>query len=261
MSQTPEALLLARVLELAPDKDPGAAVQLGEQEWPAIQSRPVNRYDAEACRLLALASATHGRYDLAAVWRARALIRFSELGWSDGVATIILGEALANLSRHNDDYARGRTLDVIENSPASLGILETIEHLAQPGRTIPDDQRLSNWSPSPDLTARMYWEKKGFFELLEGQWDAARSSYAKAQAVARPGRGASKVHGAIVAVEYLSALAGVPHRGDLESLIEEQEAVVAEITAVSDPDIEKAAVHNLEVMRRGGRDLLPYEIL
>jgi hypothetical protein len=124
-----------------------------------------------------------------------------------------------------------------------------------------DDERVSNWSPSPDLTARMYWEKKGFFELLAKQWDAARSSYAKAQTVARPGRGASKVHGAIVALEYLAALAGETPRSTLDELIEEQETVVAEIAAVGDPDIERAAAHNLKTMRSRGQNLLPYEIL
>ncbi|KQQ07558.1 hypothetical protein [Rathayibacter sp. Leaf296] len=264
MSETvpPAALLYQRILESAPERDPAEALRLGADQWPAMQARVTNRYDAETCRVLALSAGVTAQYGLAAVWRARALIRFSELGWMDGVAMIVIGEALATLSRENDDFARGRTLDLLQTSTAPEEILATIEPWARADRAAESDsERLSAWSPGPDLTARGYWEKLGFFALIAHRWDDARERYAHAAAVSRPGRGAGKVRGARVMVEYLAARAGEPHRGDPESVLAEQEGVLADLRAVGDPVLRDAAAHNLEVMRRGGADLLAYEIL
>jgi len=261
MTDSPAAQLYELVSTIAPEKDPATVIRLGDEHWPEIRERGANAHDAETCRLVGLACALTGRLDVVEVWRSRAEIRFAEVGWLDGTATVISSRALAELARANDDYVRGRTLDAIEGSVAAYEIVETIGSLAQGGRSAPDEFRIGDKAPGPDLTARFYWEKSGFFLLLLGRFAEARARYARAAEIARPGRGAAKVRGGALLVEYLAAKAGETIEIDPEEIVAEQREVVAQTMDVGDPDIHETAVHNLEVFERGGDDPKPYEVL
>ncbi len=261
MSDSAAAQLYDQVSTIAPEKDPTTVIRLGDEHWPEIRDRKANPHDAETCRLVGLACALTSRYDAIEVWRSRAEIRFAEVGWLDGTATVISSRALAELSRDNDDYARGRTLDVIEGSIAAYEIVETISPLAQGGRSMPDELRIGDKAPGPDLTARFYWEKSGFFLLLLGRFAESRVRYARAAEIARPGRGAAKVRGGALLVEYLAARAGEAIALGPDEIVAEQREVVAQTAEVGDPDIHDTAMHNLEVFERHGDDPKPYEVL
>lgn len=87
-------------------------VDLVEREWPQICEREANPEDAETCRLtqLAVLQMPPADYESAAVWRMRALTRAVRCGWTEAVATMLMGEALRALSLANSDFPGGARL-------------------------------------------------------------------------------------------------------------------------------------------------------
>src|SRR4051794_4619643 len=110
------ALLLA-IYELAPAKDPRAALAIGEREWTAMDARPPSAEDAETCRLLSISASEIGEFAAADIWRDRARVRAEQLPWPELVAALDLSSAFKVLAARNDDYRHGRTLDVLVGAP------------------------------------------------------------------------------------------------------------------------------------------------
>lgn len=228
---------------------------LVDSEWPQVREREANAEDAEVCRLAMLAAAHMQNYGAVRLWRARALARFAAIGWVEGIASIIMGEAFVELARANDDYSRGRTLDLIKPSRVALGVLGELERFTV-GRG--SGFHLGPSSPSQAVLKRLYHEKRGFLLLLGGAYDEARASYDRAcDAAGTHQRGQVKVRLGRCLVDYLAAdnadaRARIAQRTDLLR----QEALGA-----SSLDIAETAEINVQVMRQGGSELLAYEIL
>ncbi len=231
-----------------------ALLALAAEQWPALSSRKANAFDAETCRLVMLAAAKHDEFEALRLWRARALSRFTAVGWVEGVASILMSEAFTELSRENDFYAAGRTLDVIVPSATALAMLEEIERFTEgPGSGI----ELSRRSPSQASLRRLFHEKRGFLLLLAGDHQESRAAYERALAAAANERGKIKVRLGIELVDYSAALAagGVLPSGD------ETRHLGGAASAAQSGDIAETATLNAGVMDSGGRALHPYEIL
>lgn len=252
-----ERELLDRVFELAPTADPRAALALGEQEAMALEARPAYAEDAETCRLLSIAAAAVGEYAVGAAWRRRALLRGALIGWTEMVAALVMSDAFIALSKRNDDYSIGKTLDSIQGEPESLRILAELEPFTvEPGSGI----SVTAKSPSPALIRRFVLEKRGSFQLALGDFAAAAESYTAAEAAAENARGKLKSHAGLALAQYLIATEG-GDRGAADSALAETAAVESRAMEIREPDVASTARHNVDVMRRGGRDLLLYEIL
>ena len=238
--------------------EPSGAARLHalvEAEWPRVSEREANAEDAEVCRLAMLASAQRQDFRAVRLWRARALARFASIGWVEGVAYILMSEALEELARENDDYARGQTLDLLKPSVLALGILAEMERFAVgPGSGF----QLGSSAPSQMVVKRLYHEKRGFLLLLSGAFDEAGASYDRAyEAAGTHKRGQVKVRLGRCLVDYLAAdSADVRDRIAQQTDLLHQEALDA-----SSLDVAQTAELNAKVMRRGGLDLIPYEIL
>lgn len=244
--------LYARVADLAPDRDAAAALEIGRKHERELLDRPPSPHDAETCRLLSLCALAPTIEDnrLADTWRARALARFALVGWHEGVGAVAMGLALGWLARANDDYAAGRTLDVLVGSDDALAALDEVRLFL---RVPPSGHTLGPRSPSHEVLRRFVHEKRAFLLLLLGRVDEAREGYAWAAEVARADGNARGE------VKSLLGATLVDHAaGEVGRALDETERLAAQSTWT---DLSEAAAHNAEVMRRGGRDLLPYEIL
>lgn len=230
-------------------------VALVEASWAGLASREPCPEDAEVCRLVMLTAAQAQDYSAVRLWRARALSRFTAIGWVEGVAAIIMGEAFAELARENHDYTNGRTLDVIRPSAAALGILSEIERFTV-GEGTPFV--LGPGSPSRPVLRRLFYEKRGFLQLLTGDHDAAGHSYdlALTAAEASP-RGRVKVRLGRLLIDYLQ----LQGREGAEVIATETEALAGEAFRAASPDVSQTADLNAAVMRQRGQQLVPYEIL
>lgn len=251
--------LLAALFELAPTTNPRAGLALGEVEWPAIDAREPNAEDAETCRLVSLCGTELGEYRVADLWRDRSRARAVAIGWHELTAALDMSGAFKALSRRNDDYSRGRTLDVIEGSPEALELLRVLEPVADG----PDSGfSVTPRSPSRALIRRFVLEKRGSFQLALKDWGGAAASFTAAIAAAESPRGLAKSRGGLSLAEYGRAL----DAGD-ESGVDDALALARHVTeeaaalGASDKDIADASAHNAEVMARRGRDLLLYELL
>lgn len=247
--------LLAAIFEDAPARHPQRALDLGAAAWPSMQVRPPSAEDAESCRLLSLCAAELRAWGLAAVWRRRALTRASLVGWHEAVAALLMAEAFIALSRRNEDYARGRTLDVIEGEPQALEILQELE----PFMGVPSSGiSVTPKSPSPALIRRFLSEKRGSFQLAMHDWSSAEESFARAVDAAEGVRGELKARGGLALARYMIALDdGSP----TTAFAEETRAVRRRAEEIDEADVAGIAEHNARVMDGAGRDLLLYEIL
>lgn len=249
--------LLARIIELAPTMDPAGALALGESEWPEMGGRAATPEDAETCRLLSISAAEVGEYTAADEWRDRARTRGEAVGWPELIAALDMSQAFKLLSAYNDDYRRGKTLDVIEGSAAAVELIQSLESVAEG----PDSGlRVSRQSPSVALIRRFVWEKSGSFQLAMKQWDEAAESFAKAVEAAESTRGLLKSRGGLALANYCRAL----NAGDQQvvtAALDETRTVAAEASRSGEGDVESIARHNAEVMDRRGGDVLLYEIL
>jgi len=249
--------LLARVIDLAPTTDPAGALALGESEWPQMEARAATAEDAESCRLLSLSGAETRDHAAADRWRDRARTRAEAVGWPELVAALDMSEAFRTLSVHNDDYRRGRTLDVIEGSTEAVDLIRRLGPVAEG----PDSGiRVSRQSPSVALIRRFVLEKTGSFQLALRQWDEAAESFAGAVRAAEGPRGLLKSRGGLALADYSRAREAGDHQG-MAAATEATESVAAESLTHGEGDVESTARHNAAVMARGGGDLLLYEIL
>lgn len=248
--------LLDAVFELAPTADPAAALALGDEHWPEIAARDFNAEDAETCRLLSISAAELSDYAVAAQWRRRALIRAAFLGWGEMVAALVMADAFIALSKRNDDYKRGRTLDLIEGEAESVQIIKDLEPFTlEPGSGI----SVTPKSPNPALLRRFVLEKSGSFQAALRAWDDAIDSFTRAVDGAEGPRGRLKARGGLALAKYGKTFdAGTTAD---PAVIAETKAVQTEAEAIGEGDIAKTAAHNADVMSRGGGELLLYEIL
>ena len=230
------------------DGDAEALVAAVDAQWPAMSRRAPTPEDAETCRLTMLAALQVPELAAeAAVWRARALSRATVVGWTECVAALAMGEAFRMLAVANEDFPRGRTLDVIKPVPAAVAALEELSvYLTAPDSGI----RLGPMAPTRAVVERFLHEKGGFLRLVQGDIAGARSSYAAAaQAAAGQPRGEVKVALGAALVEYVAG-AGDPE--PTRQLLPSAEQW---------PDLATTARHNVAVMEAGGDDVLGYEIL
>lgn len=245
--------LYAQVYELFKTDHP-ALVALMEEQWPSIRSRSPNDRDAESCRLAMLAVFEAGKERTASVWRARAMARFAAIGWQEGVGAQIMSEAFRQLAFANDEFARGRTLDRIDPSPEAEAIMAEVSLFL-------DAERPSRrgFGPHQALLRRWIPEKTAFLLLVAGRYDEAIARFEEAAAAAGDNvRGGLRVRAGLAQARYLRALdAGQ----ETTAFAEETAAVAREAEAANEPDVARDTTTNAEVMRRRGRDLVPYEIL
>lgn len=230
-------------------------IALVEAQWTAMAARHASPADAETCRLTMLAAAQGQDYTAARVWRARALARFASVGWTEGIGSILMGEAFIELGIANSDYPEGRTLDVIKPSRAALDIIDELEHFTVgPGSGI----ALGPSSPSQRVLRRLFHEKRGFLQLVLGDVEAARLSYDRAlDAAAGHTRGQIKVRLGRLLVDYLAeANLGTP--GSQADMTEELSRAAQDVQSL---DLAETAAANAAVMREGSRRVTPYEIL
>lgn len=250
--------LLAALFELAPTNDPRSGLALGDAEWPAIEARPANAEDAETCRLVSLCATELAEYRRADLWRERSRTRAQALGWQELVAALDMSKSFIALSRRNDDYSRGRTLDVIDGSPEAVALIGELQPVADgPDSGISVTPR----SPSRALIRRFVVEKRGSFQLAMKDWEGAAASFTAAIDAAEGPRGRMKARAGLALADYSRGL-----EVDDDAAQDEALAVTREVAAVAsasegDGDIAAAARHNAEVMERRGRDLLLYEML
>lgn len=247
-----EDALHARIYDLL-DATPSAAIELGDQQWPTIRARTANKYDAETCRLLSLAALglPEPNWTLAELYRCRALARFALIGWSEGVAAVMMGTAFAILGDANQGYSRGRSLDVIVGSPEALAVFDELEPFTTgPGSGISVGDR----SPTPSLIERFLHEKRGFMLLTLREFDAARASYEKAARVAvGSARGALRVRLGALLVDYVA--------GSSAGAVSAQADLVEAAAELGHRDLLTLSQHNLSVMSEGGANVLSYEML
>lgn len=249
--------LFGQVFDLAPSRNPSAALALGAEQWTWMAARPATAEDAETCRLLSLAALEPDVDDpvMMVTWRSRALTRFALLGWHEGIAALLMGDAFRALSIVNDAYPDGKTLDKVTGSRDAISIIEQIEPFSHdPGSGISAGTR----SPSPALVRRWLYEKRGFFRMAAGDFEGAGEDYDRALMESQGSlRGQIKVRLGRVLSDYLAA-----HSEGVDG--EPFAAATAELRSQleqGDGDLLRASAHNIEVMRRGGKDVMPYEYL
>lgn len=249
--------LLARIIELAPTKDPVSALALGETEWPEMAARTATPEDAETCRLLSISGSEIGDYAVADLWRNRARVLGEAVGWPELIAALDMSQAFRALSVRNDSFCRGKSLDVIEGSSDAVVLIKKLAPVADG----PDSGiRVSRQSPSPALIRRFVLEKTGSFQLALKQWDEAAESFTRAIDAAEGPRGLLKSRGGLALANYCRGLQARAQDA-ISAALTETESVAAEATARDQGDIAVNAQHNAEVMARRGQDLLLYEIL
>lgn len=231
---------------------------LAEGELAAIEDRPASPEDAETCRLIALSyiSLPVQDHEAFVVWRTRALVRFAEVGWTEGIGAIAMGEAFRLLARANDDYPNGQTLDRVAPCPAAVAALDALRPLAvEPGSGI----MLGPSSPSPSLIARFIWEKRGALLLIARDFDSAAASYARAaQLVEDSTRGPIKVALGRALVDYVRA---VENGEPIATAFETTEVLAEQAVSTGQTDLAATAASNLSVMPDRGLSVRLYEIL
>lgn len=245
--------LYVQIADLAPSADPVAALSVGNAHWAEMAARDPNPHDAESCRLLSLAAIEQDPPDLevAELWRMRALARFTLTGWHEGVAAVVMGRAFGTLSRVNDDYIKGSTLDVIIGSQVALDLFDELSLFLD---AEPSGISVGPRSPNQGVLARFLHEKRGFLLLTLGRLAEARESYSQAAAVCKGNpRGEVKVRLGSALVDYLD--------GSAEAARDETRAALTVARELGEIDLVEKGERNLAVMERGGRDLSPYEIL
>lgn len=231
-----------------------ALLQLGREHEDALATREPNLHDAEACRLLMLAAAQVPDYSVARLWRTRSMARCAAIGWTEGVGSLLMGEAFIELDRANDGYARGRTLDVLRPSELALQIFDEVRRFAIGPRT---DHHLDPRSPTETIE-RMFHEKRGFLLLVAERFDESLDAYAEAALVVEAhARGKVKVELGRILALYLR-----DSPSDATSLLAESTlALGAEARGTGQTDLALTAARNAEVMLAGSPAVTPYEIL
>ena len=240
---------------LAPSVDPKAALRLGETYSAEITARDPNPHDAESCRLLSLAATEQDPPDfaLATQWRDRALDLFTRIGWYEGIAAVLMAKAFIALAKRNDDFPRGKTLDVIEGSEDAVDLMDEILPFLQRD---PTGITVGELSPSHAVLSRWYHEKRGFFLLALDRVGEARESYElAAEAAAGNPRGTVKVRLGRALVDYVA--------GSHDTALPDTRNAVDDARRLGpgSQDLVEYGERNIAVMEEDGHDLRPYEIL
>lgn len=239
----------AELFEVVADAAPADALNVGHANWSSISGRDANAHDAETCRLLSLAAIVASP-DEAETWRVRALVRYSAIGWHEGVAMCVMMQALSVLRRANGDYGAGTTLDVIQPSRRAEAILD---EMTISMRSSPSDFKVGRRSPSESLVARSYHEKKALLRLVAQDYVAASDELRQARGASLNERGQVKVDAWSAVVSYLS--------GESDAGILEMQELRSRAEGAGFRDIAEIANRNLTTMRAGRRDLAPFEQL
>lgn len=235
------------------DGDNRGVLGIVTSEWPAITSRSGQPEDAETCRLAMIAAAAERLYPVSTLWQARALVRFVALDWHEGAAAVIMAGTFRLLAMANDDYAYGHTYDVLRPAPEAVGLLEDLMPFTKgAGRGF-------TCGPTPELIARFVHEKSGFLLTLEHRWDDALEAYDRAMDYVAPEpRGQVKVPLGRAVLGYLSER-DAGRDGQEFAAITDQ--LSADKRTQDHDDLSRRAKANLDRMREGRLDLVPYEIL
>lgn len=120
-----------------------------------------------------------------------------------GRGDVLLSEALVELARSNDGYARGSRLDTPEPSPAALQIVVEREWFA------PDTEgpHVGFGAPTAAVVQRFIHENRGLILLIVGRLDDARANYARAvDAAANNSCGRIKSLLGVALVDHVRAL-------------------------------------------------------
>ena len=247
------AELLAQALKLWATDD-AALVALAESEYGHLAERAPNPEDAETCRLTALSCIAELDTAAMVVWRARAFSRCAAIGWTCGVAALVMSDAFRILGMANNNYPGGHKLDVVHGDAQALAVIEELEVLL----SVPDRVDVP-FGPNPRLVRRWHCEKRAFLLLVSRRYDEALAWYdAAAQHVEQGSRGSIRVQLGREQTRYLAA----PAQGRDGT---EPTAVTGELAAVAaaalQADIARLAGQNHELMLAGRVDLLPYEML
>jgi hypothetical protein len=224
-----------------------------EAEWHMISTRSGQPEDAETCRLAMITAAERKRYSAYVVWQSRALARFVALDWHEGAAAVMMPNAFRLLAMANDNYPNGKTYDVLRPAPEALLVLEDLMSFCE------GPERGFECGPTPELIARFVHEKSGFLLAIERRWDDSVAAYDRALAYAADeSRGQVKVPLGRALVSYLS-------QRDAGRDGQEGADVTARLAVdprtLAHQDLSQTAQANLERMRAGRFDLIPYEIL
>jgi hypothetical protein len=246
----PPSDLLLRIYEMNKLDDPARIVELVEAEWPSFRSVAPTSIEAEICRQAMLACYRQRRYYDGYLWRMRAMIRAASAGWLYGVAALLQTEALRIQAQENGDRQPMTPGYVV--LPQALAILDEMRPFAGAHGPIGVPQ------PSPQLIGRMYHEKRAFLLLASGRYSDALAAYDSALAfVADDERGRLKVRGGRALVLYLSARDASARA----EAMEETTQVANECARLGQREIGRIASENVERMKTGRAELLPYEVL
>lgn len=245
--------LLNTVKRTWSDGDYGRVLDIVTAEWPAVSSRSKIPQDAETCRLAMISAASLKRYTESVLWQARALTRFVVLDWREGAAAVIMSNTYRLLAMANDDYVKGVTFDVLQPAPEAALVLADLIPIAEgPGRGF-------DFGPNPELVARFVYEKSGFLLTIERRWEEAAAAYDRAlDYVTHEPRGQVKVPLGRAVVTYLSERDAGRDGLDAAAVTER---LAADPRTLAHRDLSELATTNLDRMRQGRLDLVPYEIL
>lgn len=157
----------------------------------------------------------------------------------------MMADAFTELAERNDDYAEGRTLDVLKPSDVALTALDEVERIAY-GE--PSGHALGPSSPSPAVLRRLVHEKRGFLLLLASDHAAALAAYDRALEEAGDHTcGQVKVGLGQLLVEYVAA-ADSPARAEIA---DHTEHLGREASLLGNADISEIAERNAASMRSG----------
>jgi hypothetical protein len=241
--------LLAEIQRLAEADEQEAIAALATAEWPRMKGREPNREDAESCRLTMLALYKLGRQNEGRVWRVRAMLGSARAGWPIGVAALVTGEAFQLQSEANAGVA--------PSDPAYVLVEESLEILDELLPLIGPEGPDGLPQPSPELLGRIYHEKRAFLLFAGRRFADAQRDYESAgNYVRHDDRGRLKVAGGLAACRYAS-----DPEANAIATIAATEAVAAESSELGHVEIHRIAAANLDRMRAGRLDLVPYETL
>lgn len=248
---TPFLRTVRRLVQSGETQKLEEALRFAAARWREQEALPASVDDAEACRLLMLAATRLESWEEQVTWRARAMTRYTLLGWWEGIATLTMGEAFRALAIANEEYARGKTLNVIVGSPAAVSIIGELEFFL----TLPGSGRTAGGlSPNPRLLRRFLFEKRAFFRLVDRDVHGARADYERALAENEGLRGRIKVGLGLVLVDLLDGTV------DAAVAASATEALAAQLDE-EHGDLLEISAHNVETLRQGSPAVRAYEYL
>ncbi len=236
-----------------------AAIALADANWEALSARAPSPFDTETCRRTMLAHAARaqpGYYAQMSVWRIRAMNRALRLGWNASAIALTIPEAFRLFGQANNlDEGTPRVLLHLRTPHETFAVLEELA-------TIEDDEPTDSPGPPPIPLRRLYWEKRGFFLMLNSEYTSALESYEHAlEFVGDDVRGELKVHGGIALCRYLQAFE-LDDRVERERAASDMDIVAKRSNAAEQLEIERIARTNHAAMGLNDAEALtPFEAL